>query len=85
MSHSDERTGFSLTSANNPEIIFVYDSLTPKAAVRHDTKCGDIMTQDITCNTSPNPSFVDYVPSSGSIDTIRSSFGLVVHVAGTAA
>ena len=82
---SYERTDVSLTSANTPEITFVYDSLTaPKAAVRHDTKCGDIRTQEITCNVCPNPSFLDYVPSNGSTDTIRSFFGLV-HVSGTAA
>jgi hypothetical protein len=82
---SDERTDFSLTSGNTPEITFVYDSLTaPKAAVRHDTKCGDIMTQEITCNVSPNQSFLGYVPSNRSTDTICSSFGLV-HVAGRAA
>jgi hypothetical protein len=51
---SDEMTDFSLTSGDTPEITFVYDSLTaPKAAVRYDTKCGDIMTQEITCNVLP--------------------------------
>ena len=56
---SDERIDFLLTSANTPEITFVYDSLTaPNAAVPHDTKCGDIMTQEVTCNAIPNPSFL---------------------------
>jgi hypothetical protein len=82
---SDEMTNFSLTNANNAEITFVYDFLeAPEGAIRRDTKCGDIMAQEITCNVSPNPSFLDYDPSNRSTDAFRSSFRLV-HVAGAAA